>query len=188
MTYVRQRIGSPSIIWPSSMRRRYLNSWWRHQMKTFSALLVICVGNSPVQWRGALMFSLICVWINGWVNNGEAGDLRRHRPQCDVIVMYHQWCVITSHVNLWDVITYPCHNLRLAMLMSLGEPNEVSNRYPTRSFHLKTWDHTIKSEAIIFWIATGNIMASPRLFWYNSNNMKFDKSWAMSWQGFNHGA
>ena len=23
--------------------------------------------------------SLICVWINGWVNNREAGDLRRHR-------------------------------------------------------------------------------------------------------------
>ena len=44
-------------------------------------------GNSPVpgnsphkgQWRGALMFPLICVWINGWVNNSEAGDLRRNR-------------------------------------------------------------------------------------------------------------
>ena len=31
------------------------------------------------QWRGALMFSLICAWINIWVNNREAGDLRRHR-------------------------------------------------------------------------------------------------------------
>ena len=39
------------------------------------------------QWRGALMFSLICVWINGWVNNREAGDLRRYRVRCDVIVM-----------------------------------------------------------------------------------------------------
>ena len=45
--------------------------------------------NSPHkgQWRGALMFSLICARINGWVNNGEAGDLRRHRAHCDVIVM-----------------------------------------------------------------------------------------------------
>ena len=45
--------------------------------------------NSPHkgQWRGALMFSLICVWINGWVNNREAGDLRRHRTHHDVIVM-----------------------------------------------------------------------------------------------------
>ena len=40
-----------------------------------------------VQWRGALMFSLICDWINGWVNNREAGDLRRHRDLYDVTVM-----------------------------------------------------------------------------------------------------
>ena len=45
--------------------------------------------NSPHkgQWRGALMFSLICVWINGWVNNGEAGDLRHYRAHYDVTVM-----------------------------------------------------------------------------------------------------
>ena len=76
--------------------------WWRHQMETFSALLAICAGNSPVpvnsprkgQWRGALMFSLICVWINGWVNNREAGDLRRHRAHYVVIVMaFVQECI-----------------------------------------------------------------------------------------------
>ena len=45
--------------------------------------------NSPRkgQWRGALMFSLICVWINGWVNNCEAGDLRRYRAHYNVTVM-----------------------------------------------------------------------------------------------------
>ena len=45
--------------------------------------------NSPHkgQWRGALMFSLVCVWINGWVNSCEAGDLRRPRAHYDVIVM-----------------------------------------------------------------------------------------------------
>ena len=45
--------------------------------------------NSPQkgQWRGALMFSLICVWINGWVNSREAGDLRRYRAHYDVTVM-----------------------------------------------------------------------------------------------------
>ena len=40
------------------------------------------------QWRGALMFSLICGRINGWVNNGEAGDLRRYRVHCDVMLMF----------------------------------------------------------------------------------------------------
>ena len=42
------------------------------------------------QWRGALIFSLIYVWINGWVNNREAGDLRRYRAHYDVIVMVHE--------------------------------------------------------------------------------------------------
>ena len=38
-----------------------------------------------VQWRGALMFvCFICTWINGWVNNREAGYLRRHRAHYGV--------------------------------------------------------------------------------------------------------
>ena len=45
--------------------------------------------NSPHkgQWRGALMFSLICARLNGWVNNREAGDLRRHGVHYDITVM-----------------------------------------------------------------------------------------------------
>ena len=45
--------------------------------------------NSPHkgQRRGALMFSLICVWINGWVNDREAGDLRRYHAHYDYTVM-----------------------------------------------------------------------------------------------------
>ena len=45
--------------------------------------------NSPHkgQWRGALMFPLTSSRINGWINNREAGDLRRHRTHCDVTVM-----------------------------------------------------------------------------------------------------
>ena len=45
--------------------------------------------NSPHkgEWRRALMFSLICAWINGTVNNREARDLRRYRAHNDVTVM-----------------------------------------------------------------------------------------------------
>ena len=65
---------------------------WFHQMETFSALLALCVGNPPIiggsphkgQWRGAMMFSLICTWTNG---NRDAGGLRRHRAHYDVTVM-----------------------------------------------------------------------------------------------------
>ena len=67
-------------------------------MQTFSASLAFVRGihrwpvNSPhkEQWRGTLMFSLIWAWINGWVNNREAGDLRRYRAQYDVIVMINK--------------------------------------------------------------------------------------------------
>ena len=49
--------------------------------------------NSPLkgQWRGALMFSLIRAWINGWVNDREAGDLIRHRAHYDVIIMKFEY-------------------------------------------------------------------------------------------------
>ena len=56
--------------------------------------------NSPHkgQWRGALMFTLICARINGWVNKCEAGDLRRNRAHYDVIVMI---TVPNFHFGWW---------------------------------------------------------------------------------------
>ena len=64
-------------------------------METFSTLLAICAGihRYPAkflhkdQWRGALMFSLICARLNGWVNNREAGDLGRYQALYDVTVI-----------------------------------------------------------------------------------------------------
>ena len=76
--------------------------------------------NSPHkgQWHGALMFSFICVWINGWVNNREAGDWRRYRAHYDVTVMIPPGC-FTSEVilqNMYTVDRYPAtknhHNAR----------------------------------------------------------------------------
>ena len=87
-------------LWPKGQMVKLLTciSWWRHQMETFSALLVICAGNSPVtgefphkgQWRENLMFSLVCTWTNSWANNEDAGDFRRHCAHYGVIVIYLQ--------------------------------------------------------------------------------------------------
>ena len=55
------------------------------------------------QWRGALMFSLICIWINGWVNNCEPGDLRCYYAHYNVIVMVDvqdQKFVITASTDV----------------------------------------------------------------------------------------
>ena len=90
--------------WPVNSQRASnadnVSIWWCHHAKIDSArqglyfMMTSSNGNifrvtghlnSPIKghWRGVLMFSLICVWINGWVNNGEAGDLRRYRAHCD---------------------------------------------------------------------------------------------------------
>ena len=70
-------------------------TWWRHQMETFSASLGLCPGNEPVTGEfpsqrpvtRSFDVSFICAWTNGWVNNREAGDLRRHHTHYDVIVI-----------------------------------------------------------------------------------------------------
>ena len=78
---------------------------WKHFPRNWP--FVRGIHRSPVnsphkgQWRGALMISLICVWINDWVNNRKAGDLRRYRAHYDVIV-------VDSFVVAGD--TLGCHN------------------------------------------------------------------------------
>ena len=56
------------------------------------------------QCRWALMFSLICARINGWVNNNESGYLRCHRAHYDVTVMM---CIVMDTNVLGDVYITP---------------------------------------------------------------------------------
>ena len=67
--------------------------------------------NSPYkgQWCRALMLPLICPWINSWVNNREAGDLRCHRAHYDITVM-----LIYLQVQWWPSSgPIRAHNCRL---------------------------------------------------------------------------
>ena len=78
-------------------------------METFSALLAICAGNSPVP--GEFPTQRPVTWsfdvffdrhrINGWVNNREAGDLRRHQAHCDVSVMIEIAIEQTGKLIFW---------------------------------------------------------------------------------------
>ena len=103
----------PKRIWVDRSRGTTKDCWYKHhddviKWKHFQRNwpFVRGIHRSPVnyphkgQWRGALMFSVICARINGWVNNREAGDLRRHRTHYDVTVMMaNQSCVQI----LWDL-------------------------------------------------------------------------------------
>ena len=96
-------------------------------METFSALLALCAENSPVpvnsplkgQWRGALMFSLICIWINDRVNNREAGDLRRHRGHYDVTVMKNLSVWKQGRIVICDKVNHLCFTVDMACMARL---------------------------------------------------------------------
>ena len=94
-----------------------------------------CAGNSPVtagntpvnsphtdQWRGALVFSFICAWTNGWVNNQDAANLRRHRAHYDVTLM---WCpiVIQWSGQPWELPVLNASNLGAPCIMEGMAPN-----------------------------------------------------------------
>ena len=81
-------------------------------MEIFSALLALCAGNSPVpdgfptQRPVTRSFNVFCVWINGWVNNREAGDLRRYRAHYEVTVMLY---VLDEQVLVFILRKYIMH-------------------------------------------------------------------------------
>ena len=89
---------------------------WKH----FSALLALCAGNHRSQmnsshkgqWRRALMFSLICSWINGWVNKSwgwwfEMPSCPLWRP-CNVVNCF----VSNSKLNYHEIASI--HNIHLS--------------------------------------------------------------------------
>ena len=63
------------------------------------------------EFTGLRMFSLICTRLNGWVNNGEAGDLRRHDAHYDVTVMWqcksftmYNMYTRKNHKNIYTIV------------------------------------------------------------------------------------
>ena len=82
---------------------------WEHFPRTWP--FVRGIHRSPLnlpqkgQWCGALVFSLICVWINDWVNNREAGGLKRYRAHYDVIVML--WSVLEGSSSIKSLQAFP---------------------------------------------------------------------------------
>ena len=99
--------------------------------------------NSPHkgQWRGALMFSLICVWIHDWVNNRDAGDLRRYRAHYDVIVMrisidcqniitfelYTPYNPLMFNSLFSETVSWPNHKIGLWSTYSISQ--EICTRF-----------------------------------------------------------
>ena len=111
----------------------YTDTWCQFMMTTSNGNIFGVTGHlwgestwtvdSPHKgkWCGALMFSLICAWINDWANNQDAGDLRRHRTHydgyCNVIfntrsVMLKPMFNDAMLTSFTDMLTQFKHKLR----------------------------------------------------------------------------
>ena len=105
---------------------------WKYFMRSWT--FVRGIHRSPIdnpykgQWRGALMFSLICAWTNGWANNRHADDLRCHRPHYDATVMkinyqsckYYWDALYTSYESI-----YISHSTKSTELKGVLKPIHV---------------------------------------------------------------
>ena len=115
--------------------------------------------NSPHkgQWRGALMFSLICVWINGWVNNHKAGYLRRDRAHYDISVMFP---------NI-GIFWWP------SLQLLLGEAVSWVKLY----FYClaNSWRHILGFKTVCFSKYAAEVSMAFWLIWYNKQ--LFGKDW-----------
>ena len=92
------------------------------------------------------MFSLICAWINDWVNNREAGDLRRHCDHYDVNVMgtwitsmyftgFAQFCISCWYAHLFK--------FAYISLTPSGIPNEPCEGYTVTRRPVQLSDTTV---------------------------------------------
>ena len=70
------------------------------------------------QWRGVLMFSLICAWTNGCANNRDAGDLRRYRAHYYVTVMRLDMIQGRMGKTVWSVCDPCCGGLVITIWIS----------------------------------------------------------------------
>ena len=86
-------------------------TWWCNPMEAFSTLLALCARDSPVTAEfpsqrsvtQSIDGSLICAWTNDWLNNRDAGDLRRHRAHYDATVMVKgSQCIGATPITYWS--------------------------------------------------------------------------------------
>ena len=122
--------------------------------------------NSPHkgQWRGALMFSLVCAWIKDWVNNREAGDLRRQRAHYDVTIMCFVLFIFTIFVDFRGVTFTSIHTAMQPQwqLSTLGhyrilvESTWSKIKQSENWLHNSWWRHQMETFSALLAICAGN--------------------------------
>ena len=107
------------------------------------------------QWRGALMYSSISAWTNGWTNNRDAGDLISHHAHYDITVMF-RFCITILYDKQLNGTSgrrlpvhceyyFGCQRLRMWLYNTLDEKMAVESKTTNlryRSCPLCHWETT----------------------------------------------
>ena len=92
----------------------WMGTWWRHQMETFSALLALCAGNSPVSgefpWQRPVTRNFDD-FFNLRLNKRLSKQSRRwwfETPSCSL----WRHCNVTFRITQWQQYDYSCSLLQ----------------------------------------------------------------------------
>ena len=98
------------------------------------------------------MFSFHCTWTNSWANDGDAGDLRRHRAHYDVIVMNPS--EISSHVHMGCI-----EHMQQINFMSMYDDRRVTKSVKIKSILCDiSWHVFILLDCLTFQLTTRIVM------------------------------
>ena len=116
--------------------------------------------NSPHkgQWRGALMFPLICAWMNRWVNNDEADDFRRYRAHYDVIVMKINNTLPDNQISPFEIANRRILRCPILILISISCSHYFCDTILSwpKSDEMPTWPFYCKYKGYDHWNARHN--------------------------------
>ena len=123
------------------------------------------------QWRGALMFSLICGWTNGWANNRATGDWD------DVVLI-----VTSRYWTLCLQMYYPFYHAKL----SAGNVTTILNVFTSKDF-------SQIDQLLLQWCPKGNeqgdILTLVYRVWYLTCSLNSTSAavrhlinWALCWK------
>ena len=106
---------------------------WKPRYLSFMRGIHRSPGNSShkSQSRRTLMFSFVCAWTYGWVNNRDAGDFKRHRAHYDVVAIQTDIVEEAGHISRY----HECHSGQrwtFLMLFSIIYKTWQRQQYPNR--------------------------------------------------------
>ena len=170
---------------------------WKHFQRYWP--FVRGIHRSPVnfphkgQWRGALMFSLICTSTDDWAYNRDAGDLS-HRTHYDVTVMKD--FVVLALYAAFFVCFYYCDMTRILETKNThiiksycqwGKPGELGVKLPA------WWRHQMETISASLALCAGNspvtgeflsqrpVTRSFGVFFDPRPNKRLSKQWWAWW-------